>query len=610
MPERRVMAGILLTMGVFGISAAFLVRFQAADALVKAPVGIEMRQSLVGAGSYLDLAGGVRVPDARIATTRTLHGIPDLSVGGTAVWDSFAMTEDEGSGTELDVTSWRLAFDRRSGLLTGCCGASVAKDTGVRQSGLGYVWPIGAVGRGDHQVFDPVTGRAWPAVYSGEEKVGGIGTYRFVQRIPATPVAEIKGVSGRLFGLDRAKRYDADRTYEATVTLWVDPRTGWPVDRREETVAKLVTRTAPGTVVLATTDVRLDEAGRADAARRSLGYAQRIRAATIIVPAAAGTAGTMLVCAGAITAGLGSLRPRRLRALARALRPVLGVCAVGFLAVRLYEGRAEVGAALDGLSYRPFAAALALVVAGLVCMMLAWRTILADLGSPLPRRRAARVMFLGQLGKYVPGSVWSVVGMAELGSDEGVPRRRTLAATAISLAITLACALALSITRLPALYWPVLVAVVVGLHPRALTLGVGALMRLTRRDPLERTVSGRGVLRATGWTVLGWTLWGSHVWVLAAAVAPDEPVLRLWPLAVGVYALAWASGILFLLAPAGLGVLDGALVLGLTPALGGGAALTVAVVTRAVLVLADLVVAVAGILASAQFSGRKSTELT
>jgi hypothetical protein len=38
-----------------------------------------------------------------------------------------------------------------------------------------------------------------------------------------------------------------------------------------------------------------------------------------------------------------------------------------------------------------------------------WQTILADLGSRLRLTVAARIFFVGQLGKYLPGSVWPVV---------------------------------------------------------------------------------------------------------------------------------------------------------------------------------------------------------
>jgi hypothetical protein len=61
-----------------------------------------------------------------------------------------------------------------------------------------------------------------------------------------------------------------------------------------------------------------------------------------------------------------------------------------------------VHAALAKLAGYDVAGAALAVIAGLGCMLLAWRTLLADLGSPLPLPAAIRVMFVGQLGKYVP----------------------------------------------------------------------------------------------------------------------------------------------------------------------------------------------------------------
>ena len=49
------------------------------------------------------------------------------------------------------------------------------------------------------------------------------------------------------------------------------------------------------------------------------------------------------------------------------------------------------------------AAALALLA--LVFTLVGWRALLADLGSPLPLGPASGVLFVGQLGKYLPGSV-------------------------------------------------------------------------------------------------------------------------------------------------------------------------------------------------------------
>ena len=64
-----------------------------------------------------------------------------------------------------------------------------------------------------------------------------------------------------------------------------------------------------------------------------------------------------------------------------------------------------------------------------VCTMLVWRALMAGVGSPLSVGVASRVLFIGQLGKYLPGSVWPVLAQMELASDHKVPRARTAAAS-------------------------------------------------------------------------------------------------------------------------------------------------------------------------------------
>src|ERR1700677_2622005 len=112
------------------------------------------------------------------------------------------------------------------------------------------------------------------------------------------------------------------------------------------------------------------------------------------------------------------------------LATFLACCGYG-----LYTTWPQATAALARLHWYSVTLSLAAATAGAWCMMLAWRAVLADLGSPLPLGRAARVRFVGQLGKYVPGAVWALAAHIELGHDEGVPRRRGVAAVAVSLAV-------------------------------------------------------------------------------------------------------------------------------------------------------------------------------
>ena len=69
--------------------------------------------------------------------------------------------------------------------------------------------------------------------------------------------------------------------------------------------------------------------------------------------------------------------------------------------------------------------------------MLGWRIILRDLGSDLHLAQGSGVYFVGQLGKYLPGSLWSVLVQADIASHLKVPRRRTAVAGLLALGLSL-----------------------------------------------------------------------------------------------------------------------------------------------------------------------------
>jgi uncharacterized membrane protein YbhN (UPF0104 family) len=278
--------------------------------------------------------------------------------------------------------------------------------------------------------------------------------------------------------------------------------------------------------------------------------------------------------------------------LRRLLRVLLALVALAFLGYGLARNWDETAAALTSLSPWALLGAFAAVLLGQFCMLLAWRHVLAGLGSPLPLRVTGRIMFVGQLGKYIPGSVWAYAAMMELGRDHGSPPRRTFACISLSLVINLGVALAIAAATLgtqqavrQAWYLLLLVPVIaVCLHPRVLTWGLNLALRLARREPLESALSGRTVLVATAWTALGWFVYGLHTWLLAGR-------WDLYVVATGAYAFAWATGLLTFVVPAGVGVREGALVLVFAPLIGTGAALAAAVVSRLAFTLADVTAA-------------------
>ncbi|ETK33538.1 lysylphosphatidylglycerol synthase domain-containing protein [Microbispora sp. ATCC PTA-5024] len=274
------------------------------------------------------------------------------------------------------------------------------------------------------------------------------------------------------------------------------------------------------------------------------------------------------------------------------LRVLLALLALGFLVYGLGRNWSQTSAALAQLSWWSLGVAFLSVLAGLGLMLVAWRDILAGLGSPLPLRVAARVLFVGQLGKYIPGSVWAFAAMIELARDHGAPPRRTFSATALGLVTSLGCALALAAATLSgelareAWYLLALIPLIlVGLHPRVMTWGLNLALRIAGKEPLDRVLSGTDMARAAAWTMAGWLVYGVHLWVLVGGLRPGGP--SLYAVAAGAYALAWATGILTVVVPAGIGVREGAMVIALAPVLDAPRALVVAVVSRVLFTLAD-----------------------
>ena len=235
-----------------------------------------------------------------------------------------------------------------------------------------------------------------------------------------------------------------------------------------------------------------------------------------------------------------------------------------------------------------------------------WRTVLADLGSRVPLQVAARIFFVGQLGKYVPGSVWPIVMQAELGRDHRVPRQRTATATLVTLLLSVASALLVVLLALPfdsrvvppGFEWAVVLVVplLVALHPTVLSGGRTARCgwpaasrwstgrRCAGRRSRPPGPSGRGSAPASRCTCWRWR-----------SGAPAG--LDTASLAIGGYTLAWAVGFLVVVAPAGAGAREVALAAVLAPVLTNGEVIVVVLVSRLLFTGVDLAAAGLGLAA-------------
>lgn len=287
-------------------------------------------------------------------------------------------------------------------------------------------------------------------------------------------------------------------------------------------------------------------------------------------------------------------RPRRAVA-AAALGQLIVIVALALAARTLLRDLDTVRSTMGRLDPLPLLGsfALAVVVVGLLAER--WAAALAILGARRPLRAVVAWFAVGQVGKYVPGGIWQVIGQGERARRAGVPPRAAYASVALSTAglvggaaiVTLVgqCTEVIS----GAAWWVVALGVTAA--------GVGALppvrrraLRALRLDDSGTTLRPGAVLRLVAGTVPAWAAIGIATWLAAESVGASARMATLVVAGVA----SWLVGILTVPAPGGIGAREAAFVALLSGTLGTPLATVVAIVARLVFVAADAACFAAG----------------
>lgn len=235
-------------------------------------------------------------------------------------------------------------------------------------------------------------------------------------------------------------------------------------------------------------------------------------------------------------------------------------------------------------------------------LIVAWRTMLAGWGQRLDAWTAARIWTVSSLGKYLPGKVWAVAGMALMAQRAGIaPWAATGSAVVLQvLAIGTGAAVAGLTGRAAIEAAHRGSGAVLGLLVAGAVAGVALLLwppflrRLLRFAAPES--EARGTPAATGIVVgivanaVAWIGYGVSLWLLSRGLLPGVN-LGLGP-AVTVFTASYLAGFLALFAPGGLGVREGLFILMLQGPLGIGPATALALASRLLLTITELGAAV------------------
>jgi len=234
-----------------------------------------------------------------------------------------------------------------------------------------------------------------------------------------------------------------------------------------------------------------------------------------------------------------------------------------------------------------------------------WARSLGWWGQRLSYGTALRMWFVTNLARFIPGTVWQFASLTTEALAHSVSAVAATAAMLFQQLVLLGTGIALTLALAPgllgaqALPWPA------GTMLTVVSLAVaGVIILLPVVTPALERWTGRVLRRDVSWPAPGraemalyvaglvvpWLVYGVAFWLFGiGTLGQAAPPLGL---AIAAFTASYVAGIIFIVAPGGLGIREAALVAALAPHVGSAAGLFLAIGSRLWLTALEIVTAV------------------
>ncbi|MEO3813714.1 DUF3068 domain-containing protein [Sphaerisporangium sp. B11E5] len=297
---------VLIAIGAFLVTLAPLVRFYAAGKLIAAPADQYGITKLRADNAQYFSTGDLKVLTGNLDITVTTRGDVEAAKGDDVVWDEFTAVNDVTNNKQgISYAQRRSAFNKYTGAGVNCCGANVEKEP-VQLTGQIYLFPF-STEKKTYPVFNSSTRKAFDAKFVGEDTVNGVPVYKFEQTIPPTKIQTLTAPASVL-GMTQPGDVQVDRWYDGTVTYWVEPASGTPVQQEQRRHEVLKTQDGVERSVAFVATARYTPESVNELVAKATDAKGQINTLKVTVPLALLAVGLLFILAGAL---LAARRPRR-----------------------------------------------------------------------------------------------------------------------------------------------------------------------------------------------------------------------------------------------------------------------------------------------------------
>lgn len=270
----------------------------------------------------------------------------------------------------------------------------------------------------------------------------------------------------------------------------------------------------------------------------------------------------------------------------------VGIAGIVFVVRTLINKWAEVSDAFSQMDVIPLLASLVLALSALTIIGSTWSTILRHRDHQIATSTALSWYFTGQLGKYVPGGIWAIVGRAEMAVRGGTNRSDAYVSTGISMMTTyLASIVVIAVGSILSWTYPILGIALLAGGVLGLTLYAQPRIHAAVLSSSKKFLPN-GIVLAPWKILLRYTALHTPAWILmslstsitASAFGAKVSIAEMFFFT----ASSWLIGFIAIGVPGGIGVRESVFTALATPAIGAPLAVSIALASRFVFILADV----------------------
>ena len=230
-----------------------------------------------------------------------------------------------------------------------------------------------------------------------------------------------------------------------------------------------------------------------------------------------------------------------------------------------------------------------------------WNLILKLLKSNIPQKSASGIYFISQLGRYIPGKIWYILGRVGMTRKYNIPKRIIILSGFLELVLVMASASIIFLLAL--IFFPIIpeiqtylpylailiVLILIGIHPISLNL----ILKILKKTEIKIKLSYIKILLTLLFFILVWAIKGIAFYYLISSITLLDISNLFW--VISVFSISWVIGYLILITPGGIGAREGLIVYLLTPLFPLPITVAISLLTRIWMIITEFILSIAGL---------------